>query len=66
MHYIVTEITFDFDELDAPNPDQQQELIDETIGTFWEAEDGDDLIDQISNEIGWCIKTIDYRPLFQA
>jgi len=66
MHYIVTEITFDFDELDALNPDQQQELIDETIGTFWEAEDDDDLIDQISNEIGWCIKTIDYYPLFQA
>ena len=66
MHYVVTAITFDFDELDAPNPNEQQDLIDDTIGTVWEADDGDDLVDEISTATGWCIKAIDYRHVLQS
>jgi hypothetical protein len=66
MHYFITSVTFDFDELDPPSPDEQQDLIDDTIGTVWEADDGDDLVDEISTATGWCIKAIDYRHVLQS
>jgi len=33
------------------------------VGQFWEADDEDDLIDEISTASGWCIKSIDYRHI---
>ena len=69
MQFQVTAIEFDFDDdyeeawEDEPIP--QQEIIDETIGTFWEADDGDDLIDEITCATGWCIKSIDYRIILK-
>jgi hypothetical protein len=63
MIFQVTEIEFDFD--DSASYDKQddyfQTIIDETIGTIWEAVDGDDLIEEITCATGWCVKTIDYR-----
>ena len=63
MIFQVTEIEFDFD--DSASYDKQddyfQTIIDETIGTIWEADDGDDLIEEITSATGWCVKTIDYR-----
>jgi hypothetical protein len=38
-------------------------LYDDYIGTFWEAEDGDDLVEEITSASGWCIKSIDYRHI---
>jgi len=62
MIYQVTEIEFDFtsddDELEL---DKQREILDETCGSIWEADDGDDLVDEITTATGWCIKHIDYR-----
>ena len=31
------------------------------VGTFWEADDGDDLVEEITSAAGYCIKSIDYR-----
>jgi len=42
------------------DPIPQQEIVDETIGTIWEADDEDDLIEEITTATGWCIKSIDY------
>jgi len=36
-------------------------LAEEYVGTVWEAEDGDDLVDEVSTASGWCILSIDYR-----
>ena len=67
MNYQVTEIEFDFDddydEGWENDPIPQQEIIDETIGTIWEADDEDDLIEEITTATGWCIKSIDYRHI---
>jgi len=67
MQFQVTEIEFDFDddynEGWENDPIPQQEIIDETIGTIWEADDADDLVDEITNASGWCIKSIDYRHI---
>jgi hypothetical protein len=65
MQFQVTEIEFDFD--DSASYDKEddyfQTIIDETLGSIWEAEDGDDLVEEITSATGWCIKTIDYRHI---
>ena len=68
MMYQVTEIEFDLStDDDSITQDMmnklQEELNDEYIGTFWDADDGDDLVDEITSASGWCIKSIDYRHI---
>ena len=65
MQFQVTQIEFDFDDLEESQiaDEYKQELTDEMIGSFWEACDEDDLIEEITNETGWCINSIDYRHI---
>ena len=64
MQFQVTYIEFDFSSDDDTwgdvDPDYQQEIFEETIGQIWEADDEDDLIEEITAATGWCIKSIDY------
>ena len=46
-------------------PQDEQDLYDDYIGTFWEADDADDLVDEITNASGWCINSIDYRIILK-
>ena len=61
MLFQVTDIRFDFilddDEL---SPEDQLNIINETCNTVWEADDEDDLTEEITCATGWCIKSIDY------
>ena len=61
MLYKITQIEFDFasddEELDAFN---RGILIDEVTATVWEADDEEDLVEEITCATGWCIKSIDY------
>ena len=59
MQFQVNHIQFDFDDEDLTN-DEKIDILDDNIG-MWEADDEDDLIDEISTASGWCIKSIDYR-----
>jgi hypothetical protein len=61
MQFRVTSINFDFedDNFELP-PSQQQEVIEETLATTWEATDEDDLVEEITAATGWCINSIDY------
>ena len=62
MLYQVTAIEFDFDDSLYPMTEQEKsEVYDDYIGTTWEADDGDDLVEEITSASGWCIKSIDYR-----
>jgi len=70
MQFQVTDITFDFDDDSIYDKSQSiftekyfQDIMEETLGSIWEADDGDDLIDEISTAMGWCIKSIDYRAI---
>ena len=67
MQFQVTQIEFDFtDDIDDPLTDEyKQSLTDETIEGVWEADNEDDLIDEISTASGWCIKSIDYRHILK-
>jgi len=64
MLFQVTEIEFDFDddyyEGWEGDPIPQQEIIDDTIGQIWDADDEDDLVEEITCATGCCIKSIDY------
>ena len=66
MKFLVTEVEFDLqDDYDMSKDDRlnfdelQIELEDQTIGV-WEADDEDDLIEEVTTASGWCIKSIDY------
>ena len=66
MQFQVTNIEFDFDEYDDAYPDElddtyKQQVTNDTIGQIWEADDEDDLIEEITCATCWCIKSIDYR-----
>ena len=67
MKFLVTECEFDLnDDYDMSKDDRlnlnelQIELEDSTVGV-WEADDEDDLIEEITTASGWCIKFIDYE-----
>ena len=62
--YDVTDIEFDFDdgnddESYALTFDEEIALRDSALGV-WEADNEDDLIEEITAAAGWCIKSIDY------
>ncbi len=60
MNYNVTDIEFDFDDdYDNLTFDEEIELRDLALGV-WEADNEDDLIEEITAAAGWCIKSIDY------
>ena len=64
MKFLVTDIEFDFN-TDMPDYysvsfDDQQLIVNDNLGV-WEADDEDDLIEEITTSSGWCIKSIDYE-----
>ena len=64
MKFNVTEVEFDFDDDYAEESkltfDEEIELRDLALGV-WDAEDEDDLIEEVTTACGWCIKSIDYE-----
>jgi mannosyltransferase OCH1-like enzyme len=72
MLFQVTEIEFDFDSDSemfddglSISTEDQNAIIEETIGQIWEADDEDDLVEEITCATGWCIKSIDYRHILK-
>ena len=61
MQFRITQINFDFedDNFELP-PAMQQEILDEVMSTTWEAEDSEDLVEEITSATGFCINSIDY------
>ena len=64
MKFLVTDIEFDFN-TDMPDYysvsfDDQESIVNDNMGV-WEADDEDDLIEEVTSNAGWCIKNIDYE-----
>ena len=64
MKFLVTDIEFDFN-TDMPDYysvsfDDQQLIVNDNLGV-WEADDEDDLIEEVTCNAGWWIKSIDYE-----
>jgi len=63
MHFQVVDIEFDFTTDDGEyelQPSKQEAIIDEVTNTIWEADDEEDLVEEITAATGWCIKSFDY------
>ena len=64
MKFNVTEVEFDFNDSLS---EEYQLTFDEEIAVrdlalgVWEADDEDDLIEEITAAAGWCIRNIDYQ-----
>jgi hypothetical protein len=62
MLFQITSIEFDFEDSEGILPEEfQTPIIEDVIGEIWEAEDEDDLVEEITCATGWCIKSLDYR-----
>jgi hypothetical protein len=64
----LTEINFDFtddfeDELDV---ESQEEIYDDVMNRIWEVDDEDELADVISDNVGWCINSLDYVVIAES
>ena len=66
MQFRVTQINIDFEDDNFElSPTEQQDVIDDVMSTTWEASDGDDLVEEITSAIGFCINSIDYCYVLQ-
>ena len=60
MKFLVTDIEFDFEDSQGELDQWEQDQITSNNIGVWEADDEDDLIEEITAASGWCIKNIDY------
>ena len=58
-YYKITEIEFDFDYEDLTDY-EKEEIINEAKNCLWTSPTEDDLVDTITNNTGWCIKSLKY------
>ena len=70
MQLQITDISFDcsLDDDDSTSKDQleTEEMLPKSyIGTVWDADSEEDLIEEISCASGWCIESIDYRHVLK-
>ena len=67
----LTEVQFDFDDLDF-TPEQQQEVVDSVLGETFDVEvddanDDDEvadaLVESVTDLTGWCVFSLNYRQV---
>ena len=65
MQFEVTFINFDFtlDSEEEITQEEMDEAVDCALSTVWDADDEDDLMEEITAATGWCINSIDYRHI---
>ena len=64
MQFLITHIDFDIDDScydPSLEPPTSEELAQNYVGEIWEADDEDDLVEEITNDSAHCILSIDYR-----
>jgi hypothetical protein len=65
MQFQILYIEFDTDDDDEMTAYDKDLLNAEYIGQIWEADDEDDLVEEITCASGWYIKSIDYRHVLK-
>jgi hypothetical protein len=63
----VTEVSFDFDDLDF-TVEEQQQVLDSVVGNTFEVEVDDDdddtiadaLVEEVTDYTGWCVCSLDF------
>lgn len=62
MLFKVLDIEFDYDADD----DFPEHHFSNVLDIVWEADDEDDLVEEITDATGYCIRSIDYYPIANA
>lgn len=63
----LTDIEFDFTDDDVELPyDEQVAVSKSVIGEVFDVDDEDELADVISDETGWCVKSLDYLVISES
>lgn len=65
MQFQVTYIEFDFDGEEELTAFDKDNITSQYVGEVWEAEDEDDLVEEITCATGWCIKSINYQHVLR-
>ena len=67
MKFLVINIDYDFNDGNSNlsddyriSLDEMQQITEDTLGV-WEADNEDDLVEEITANAGWCILSIDYE-----
>ena len=68
MQYMITDVKFDCscDDDDWTPKDQEETeyiLPAAYLGTIWDADDEEDLIEELTASSGWLIKSLDYKHI---
>ena len=66
MKFQITQIEFDFDDEDEMTAYDQDITTAEVIGTIWDADNEDDLVEEVKTATGWCIKSLDFRHVLNT
>lgn len=61
MKYYVDSIQFDFTDDEQEVPNTFKELITEEAHGLWDVDDEDDLVDVITDNMGFCVDSIEYH-----
>ena len=61
-HFIVESIELDFSDSMGTITEQEQEFLTDNALGLWHVEEEEDLVDYITDQTGWCIKSIKYVP----
>ena len=61
-HFIVESIEFDFSDSMGTIPEEEQKFITDNALGIWHVEEEDELVDKITDTMGWCVKSIKYVP----
>ena len=63
----LTDIEFDFEDSSGELPyDEQVAVAKSVIGEVFEVSSEDELADVISDETGWCVKSLDYVQIVES
>ena len=60
MKFNVTDVEFDFTDDEPISDTDAKGYVVASLGV-WDADDEDDLIDEITDASGWCVKSVDYE-----
>jgi len=60
--FIVENIEFDFSDSMGTITEQEQEFIEDNTLGLWQVEEEENLVDYITDQTGWCVKSIKYVP----
>jgi len=62
MIFKITAIEFDFEYEDVTE-EEQNEIINDTTSYLWDSPSEEELVDVITNNTGWTVKTLQYEKV---